>query len=167
LREGRKSANIYASLGFIRGIPAKNAQAQDVPLSELALDILQSIPRFVGSDYVFTTTGTTPISGFGRAKYRLEAAMGATDWRTHDLRRTAASGMARLGVAPHVVEKVLNHRSGIISGVAAVYNRYGYEKEKREALEQWAAHIKDLLDRATPNELMRTFQMTATQSAIQ
>jgi hypothetical protein len=49
--------------------------------------------------------------------------------------------MARLGVPPHVVEKMLNHRTGEISGVAAVYNRYGYETEKREALEQWAAFL--------------------------
>ena len=55
----------------------------------------------------------------------------------HDIRRTVASGMARIGVDPHVIEKVLNHKSGIISGVAAVYNRYGYEKEKRTALEKW------------------------------
>ena len=52
--------------------------------------------------------------------------------------------MARIGVAPYVVEKVLNHKSGIISGVAAVYNRYGYETEKRSALEQWAQHVVNL-----------------------
>jgi integrase len=104
------------------------------------------MPRFLGSDYVFTTTGNTSISGFSRAKRRVYAAVATTDWRTHDLRRTAASGMARLGVPPHVVEKVLNHKSGIISGVAAVYNRYGYEKEKREALERWADHLTRLKD---------------------
>jgi hypothetical protein len=49
--------------------------------------------------------------------------------------------MARMGIAPHVIEKVLNHQSGVISGVAAVYNRHGYEAEKREALEQWADKI--------------------------
>ena len=94
-----------------------------------------------GSDLVFTTTGTTPISGFGRVKERLDGVMGVSDWRFHDLRRTAASGMARIGVAPHVVEKVLNHVSGQISGVAAVYNRHGYDAEKREALERWAEHV--------------------------
>lgn len=67
-----------------------------------------------------------------------------TDWRWHDLRRTAASGMARLSVAPHVVEKVLNHVSGIISGVAAVYNRHGYDNEKRDALEQWGSALAKL-----------------------
>ena len=59
-------------------------------------------------------------------------------WTIHDLRRTAASGMAGLGIAPHVVEAVLNHKSGTIKGVAAVYNRYSYSAEKRAALEAWA-----------------------------
>ena len=68
----------------------------------------------------------------------------ASDWRLHDLRRTAASGMARAGVAPHVVEKVLNHVSGTISGVAAVYNRYAYDPEKRQALEDWGAFLAKL-----------------------
>jgi len=119
---------------------AKNGQAHQVPLSDPAMSVLRALPRFLGSDFVFTTTGNTPISGFGRAKDRLDAAMGANDWRIHDLRRTAASGMARLGVPPHVIENVLNHKSGIISGVAAVYNRYGYEKEKRDALARWGQY---------------------------
>jgi integrase len=120
---------------------AKNGRAHEVPLSPPALDIIKTLPRFVGSDYVFTTTGVTPISGFGRSKDRLDLAMGTSDWWTHDLRRTAASGMARIGVAPHVIEKVLNHVSGQISGVAAVYNRHGYQAEKRDALERWAEEI--------------------------
>ena len=120
---------------------AKNGQSHDVPLSTVVQTILKSLPRFAGSEYVFTTTGRSPVSGFGRAKERIDAAVGASDWRLHDLRRTAASGMARIKVSPHVIEKVLNHKTGIISGVAAVYNRYSYEEEKREALEQWAATI--------------------------
>jgi integrase len=108
------------------------------------LNVLGALPRFVGSDLVFTTTGTTPISGFGRVKNGLDTALGISDWRFHDLRRTAASGMARIGVAPHVVEKVLNHQAGVISGVAAVYNRHGYEAEKREALERWATTLSSL-----------------------
>lgn len=134
----------------IPAVRSKNGQAHDVPLSEPVIEILQSVPRFLGSDYVLTTTGDTPISGFGRAKDRLDEAMGAVDWRTHDLRRTTASGMARLGIPPHVVEKVLNHRTGIISGVAAVYNRYGYEKEKREALAAWADYVVSLCERYLP-----------------
>ena len=136
---------------------AKNGRVHEVPLSLQALEILTAIPRFVGSDLVFTTTGTTPISGFGRLKERLDAAIGFSDWRFHDLRRTAASGMARIGVAPHVVEKVLNHQAGVISGVAAVYNRHGYEAEKREALERWCKHVSSLTSR-TARPRMAVYQ---------
>jgi len=128
-------------------IPAgrsKNGTAHEVPLANSVVDILAAIPRFLGSDFVFTTTGTTPISGFGRAKERVELLLGASDWRVHDLRRTAATGMARLGVAPHVIEKILNHKTGQISGVAAVYNRHGYESEKRHAITKWSDWLATL-----------------------
>src|SRR5690606_1557234 len=92
---------------------------------------------------VFTTTGTTPISGFGRLKDRLDAAFSdAENWRFHDLRRTVATNMAIMRVAPHIIEAVLNHKSGIVSGVAAIYNRHAYLDEKREALELWASKME-------------------------
>ena len=125
---------------------AKNGRVHEVPFGSIFSDELQEIPRLSGSAYVFSTTGGTPISGFGRTKARLDAIMGIDDWRVHDLRRTVASGMARQGVSPHVIEKLLNHVSGTISGVAAVYNRHGYEAEKREALERWE---KVLIDKMT------------------
>ena len=111
-RRGEVTTMRWSDLDFERAVwtvpaaVAKNGRVHEVPLSRAALDILERLPRFVGSDLVFTTTGTTPISGFGRVKERLDAAMGVSDWRFHDLRRTAASGMARIGVAPHVIEKV-------------------------------------------------------------
>ncbi len=125
----------------------KNSTAHIVPLSRQALDILRSIPRFLGSDYVFTSTGRTPISGFGRFKDRLDTFVGldAEDWRFHDVRRTVATNMAILKVPPHIIEAVLNHKSGIVSGVASIYNRHAYLDEKREALQTWANHIDDLL----------------------
>jgi integrase len=141
--------------GTIWTIPAhvaKNGRAHEVPLSATALDIIQGLPRFLGSDLVFTTTGVSPISGFGRAKDRLDLLMAAREWRLHDLRRTVASGMARLGVPPHVIEKVLNHVSGEISGVAAVYNRHGYDAEKRDALEKWAKHLLHLMPSRRPKQ---------------
>jgi integrase len=134
--------NIEQAVWTIPANVAKNGRAHEVPLSPLALDIVGALPRFAGSDLIFTTTGLSPISGFGRAKDRLDFIMQSNEWRLHDLRRTAASGMARIGVAPHVIEKVLNHVSGQISGVAAVYNRHGYQHEKREALEGWADFLR-------------------------
>jgi integrase len=149
-RRGEVTNMRWSQIDFVRAVwvipaeNAKNGQAHDVPLSEMALQIIRALPRFIGSDFVFTTTGTSPVSGFGRLKRNLDVDMGSSGWRLHDLRRTAASGMARLGVAPHVIEKVLNHISGQISGVAAVYNRHGYETEKRQALNDWAKHVQGL-----------------------
>jgi integrase len=139
-------------------IPAgrvKNADTHLVPLSDLALETLRSVPQISGGpSFVFTTTGRSPVSGFSRAKHRLDALMKAESagvelepWRLHDLRRTCATGMARLRISPHVIEAVLNHRSGEISGVAAVYNRFGYLDEKRAALAAWERYVGELVDR--------------------
>jgi integrase len=128
-------------------IPAsrsKNGKPHEVPLSPLALATLKGVPRFEGSDLVFTTTGYSPISGITKMVLRIQAASETANWRLHDLRRTAASEMARMGVSPHVVEKVLNHVSGTLGGVAGVYNRYGYDPEKRDALERWGIFLEQL-----------------------
>ena len=62
-----------------------------------------------------------------------------SDWRLHDLRRTMATGMARLGVGIHVVEKLLNHQSGTFGGIVGVYQKFEFADEKREAMEKWGA----------------------------
>lgn len=140
-------------------IPArrtKNGSQHVVPLAPQAISILESVPQFAGSDFVFTTTGRTAISGFGRLKERLDTASGAGAWRMHDVRRTVATNMAMMGVAPHVIEAVLNHKSGIVSGVSAVYNRHAYTQEKREALQLWAEHVEALnhVDRENQREVL-------------
>ena len=66
-------------------------------------------------------------------------------WTLHDLRRSCASGMASLKIAPHVIEAVLNHKNGTIKGVAKVYNRYSYATEKRAALDAWAWHLEAIV----------------------
>jgi integrase len=142
---------------------AKNNRAHDVQLSLAAVKVLDSVPA-VGPRFVFTCTGSTPVSGFSRAKRRIDAAMLAakrselgekTDpiphWTLHDLRRTAATGMAQLNFPPHVVDKVLNHVSGTIRGVAAVYNRFEYLDERRAALEAWGRYIENLASPAPAN----------------
>lgn len=150
-RRGEVSGMRWSELDLDNGLwslpstRVKNSTAHIVPLAPLAVDILKSVPRFQNSDLVFTTTGTTSISGFGRLKERLDAAFAdAEDWRFHDLRRTMATNMAMLRVAPHIIEAVLNHKSGIVSGVAAIYNRHAYLDEKREALELWAKKVEEL-----------------------
>jgi integrase len=99
-------------------------------------------------DFVFSIQGTKPFRRFSAAKRKLDALAGFTGWRLHDLRRTCVSGMARLGIAPHVADKVLNHQSGTISGVAAVYQRHDFLAERKVALERWGAHVQALTSEA-------------------
>jgi len=136
---------------------AKNGVANEVPLSPAAVAILRAVPSLGGDGYVFPSLNGSgrPVSGFSKVKARLDKAIAAElaatngalpPWRLHDLRRSAASGMAQLGIAPHIIEKVLNHVSGSLAGVSGVYNRFGYGGEKRHALESWAAHLQRLID---------------------
>jgi integrase len=126
---------------------AKNGRQHVIPLSEQALEVL----RWLAPD--FTSAGTAgvvfPPVGFSQSKAKLDAAppllnSNIPSWTLHDLRRTCASGMAALGTAPHVIEACLNHQSGVIRGVAAVYNRCRYEPEKRSALDLWGAYVAAL-----------------------
>ena len=105
---------------------------------------LSGKPRYFYSG-VDSLLGTKPFQDFTHAKRRLDQLSGVTGWRLHDLRRTCVSGMARLGVAPHIADKILNHQSGTISGVAAVYQRHGFLAERRAALDAWEAHVDRLL----------------------
>lgn len=126
---------------------AKNGRQHTVPLTDAMLNLLRKVPRFLGSDFVFTTTGKSPISGFGRLKKRLDPALpkGAEPWIIHDLRRTMSTNMAMLRVPQPVTEALLNHKTGVVSGVAAIYNVYSYADEKREALEQWNHHLTKMI----------------------
>ncbi len=152
---------------------AKNGKAHIVPLSSLAVELLDAImdaddlegaqdvtwPR---SGYVFTTTGKTAASGHSRAKRRLDAAMVALiakqaeklaaeaetvdPWRVHDFRRTLATGLQRLGVRFEVTEAVLNHVGAAKGGVAGVYQRHDWKEEKRTALHAWSDHVAGVLN---------------------
>ena len=156
---------------------AKNGVAHEVPLSEAALRILRALPRVEAgprpAGFIFTTNGKTAVSGFSRAKAGFDkATLGGmrkaalergddpdafeppAQWTLHDLRRTAASGMAGLGIAPHVVEAALNHKSGSIKGVAAVYNRYSYGAEKRAALDAWGRYLDALVSGAPASNVV-------------
>ncbi len=121
----------------------KNAKAHVVHLSEQSLAVLKRADR--NCPLVFSLLGTKPFQEFSRAKRVLDQLSGVTGWRLHDLRRTCVSGMARLGVAPHVADKILNRQSGTISGVAAVYQRHEFLVERRAALDLWATHISRIL----------------------
>jgi integrase len=89
----------------------KNHRPHDVHLSDLAMEVIGKLPRFVGSDFVFSVTGEKPVQGYADIKYRIDARLaelGSVEpWTYHDLRRTCATGMADLNVAPHVLDRVL------------------------------------------------------------
>jgi integrase len=122
----------------------KNRRAHVVPLPPFSREILAAVPA--SGELVFTTNGAVPITVGDRVKERLDAQMKLSyPWRFHDLRRTAATGMAEIGIQPHIVEAVLNHVSGHRAGVAGIYNRAAYAAEKKAALELWAAHVERLI----------------------
>jgi integrase len=121
----------------------KNAKEHAVHLSEQSIDVLKRTT--VRGPFVFSILGIKPVRGFSRAKRQIDELSRVTGWRLHDLRRTCVSGMARLGIAPHVADKILNHQGGTISGVAAVYQRHEFLSERREALERWGAHLSNLI----------------------
>jgi integrase len=121
----------------------KNAKEHVVHLSEQSMAVLKRADK--KEPFVFSTLGTKSFQEFSRGKRSLDQLSGVTEWRLHDLRRTCVSGMARLGIAPHVADKILNHQAGTISGVAAVYQRHEFLSERREALDLWGAHIAAIL----------------------
>jgi integrase len=149
----------------------KNHLAFMVPLTQLALDIINAVPLTNQENetrLVFTTNGKTPVSGFSKAKKALNAEIEkivkcdqskasdvlpfAKPWRVHDLRRTFSTIMNEspdaggLGIAPHVVEACLNHISGgAKASVAGVYNKAKYLPEKRIALQRWALHLQGMV----------------------
>jgi integrase len=139
----------------------KNGLAHDLPLSTPALTVLSNLERREGRDLVFGA-GDGAFQGWSNAKTALDKRVSARlakdvqspptadhlrfkPWRLHDIRRTVATGMADIGVQPHVIEAVLNHVSGHKAGVAGVYNRASYAAEKREALTLWGDHVAALI----------------------
>ena len=128
----------------------KNKKLHFVQLSDQALDVLKRQNQ--DGNFVFSLLGHKPFRDFSKAKSELDQLSGVTAWRIHDLRRTCVTGMARIGVAPHVADKILNHQGGTISGVAAVYQRHEFNAERRDALEQWGAYVAEVVTTAENNE---------------
>ena len=130
----------------------KTGKPHEVPLSAAAIGILELLPR--SGDFVLSTNGETAASGYSKAKRRIDAMCPIPPWRLHDLRRTVASGMAKLNINLPVIEKVLNHSSGSFAGIVAVYQKHTFAEEKRKALETWGAFVSDLVGRK-PDKVVR------------
>ena len=124
----------------------KNSQPHDIPLSAPARTLLNSLPRFADSDYVFTANGHKHITAWWLAKEKLDAIVKIEPWRVHDLRRTCATGLQKLGVGLQVIETVLGHVGGSRSGVVGTYQRHSFQPEARAALEAWGAHVIGLIE---------------------
>jgi integrase len=142
--------NLDDALWVVPANRTKSGTPHEVPLSPMAVDLLRSLPRFAGGDFVFSTTGgRSGIGSFGLYKTVIDArAAGLTNWRFHDLRRTARTNLASLGVAPFIAELILGHQQ---KGVHAIYDTHRYQAEKREALERWASRLRDIVTPAPAN----------------
>jgi integrase len=135
------------------GARTKNRHAHVVPLPAQAVELLRTVKRRKGSELVFEGPRKTAVSGFGKVKARLDDALtkamdtsreAPVPWVLHDLRRTVATALQRLGVRLEVTEAVLNHVSGTRSGIVGVYQRHGWEREKATAMAAWALHIASI-----------------------
>jgi integrase len=149
-RRSEVAGMTWAELDLDQGtwtLPAvrvKTGKLHAVPLSGAVLELLQAAPR-IGA-FVVSMTGARPVSGFSEIKDGIAALLppDMPAWVFHDLRRTAATGMARLGIGLPVIEKVLNHASGSFGGIVGVYQRHDFANEKRAALDAWARHVTGL-----------------------
>jgi integrase len=148
-----REIDIDQELWTLPAARAKNGIEHTIPLSDLGADILQACPRLAGSEFVFTLNGRAPLTGHHALKRRLDALMppDTLPWVFHDLRRSVASGLARLGVNLPVIEKLLNHVSGSFAGIVKVYQRHSFTDEKRAAMAAWARHIEQIVTGETGN----------------
>jgi integrase len=152
----RSEVDLTKNLISLPAARVKNHRPHTIPLSAAARAIIEARPQRVGADgklrNLIFGRGEGPFSGWSTAKgwlgERLAEANGKPlpHWTPHDIRRTAATGMNEIGIAPHIVEAVLNHVSGHRGGVAGIYNRASYETEKRNALNLWAEHVLAWVD---------------------
>jgi integrase len=143
----REELDLAQRIWIVPKARTKNAKAHIVHLSKQALAVLKRADQ--REPLVFSPLGTKTFQNFTHAKRLLDQLSGVTGWRLHDLRRTCVSGMARLGVAPHIADKILNHQAGTISGVAAVYQRHEFLSERHGALERWGTHVAQIVAEAS------------------
>jgi integrase len=122
----------------------KNHKPHDVPLPRQAVDVLSAQRKEGETTHVFGRHDRG-FATWDRCKADLDRTVSISSWVVHDLRRTAITGMAEIGIQPHVIEAIVNHTSGHKAGVAGVYNRAEYAAEKRAALKRWADHLNRIV----------------------
>jgi integrase len=141
--------NMKTATLSLPGTRTKNGRPHEVPLSSLAMSVIEGLPRM--GELVFLPHAAATLSGtHGKAKLNKALAKARTpivNWRPHDLRRSFSTHCAELGVAPHIVEAMINHISGHKAGVAGVYNRAVDAPEKKKAMEMWGEEISKLVNK--------------------
>ncbi len=166
--------DLAARTWTLPGSRTKNKQPHEIPLSDAAVGIIEALPRIEGkSGLVFSVTGRTPVSGFSRAKLSIDRAIleimrdeaeahgddpaemkGPAHWTIHDLRRTVATNLQKLGVRLEVTEAVLGHVSGSRAGVVGIYQRHTWADEKRAALDAWARKLEAIVSGEAPSNII-------------
>jgi integrase len=152
----------------------KNGIEHCFPYGGMVGDLLKSVPDFEKITLLFPSrvSDERPISGW--SKYKKQMTDGVAHWTLHDLRRTFATGLARLKVPPHIVERLLNHKLGSIanqadggiSAVAEIYNRATYMPEMREAVETWEKHVAALVQAANATKLCQAARPAAAPAHV-
>jgi integrase len=152
-----RELDLEARLWTLPAARSKNGRQHSIPLSDKAMEVLRSLPRIERSKFVFTASRPKPISGFDYWKRALDRAIAERaeaspipGWVLHDLRRTVATNLQRLGVRLEVTEAVLNHVSGSRAGIVGVYQKHDYAAEKRQALDAWAKRLAEIVSGETP-----------------
>jgi integrase len=123
---------------------AKNGTALTLPVTPLMAEIIKSVLHRDGFDVLFGRRHAG-FTGWSVSKQMIDEKLGLKEWVLHDIRRSVATGLSKLGVQPHVIEAMLNHQSGSKAGVAGVYNRNPYEREVNQAMLMWSDHISNLI----------------------
>ena len=136
------------------GERTKNGEPNYIPLNDLAISVLDEVAgeeKWPRRGRTFPTSTGGAFSGFAKGKLKIDGLIEQDggdpmpDWRLHDLRRTVATGLQRLGVRFEVTEAILNHVGASRAGVAGIYQRHDWKKEKAEALRDWSAHVEELI----------------------
>jgi integrase len=130
------------------GARAKNKHALVLPLPSATWGVIRSVPRVADRDHLFSGNAERGFVSWGPAKADLDKKLGSSvaPFKLHDLRRSVATGMCNIGIQPHIVEQILNHRSGHKGGVAGIYNKATYQREVAVALGQWADHVHSIVE---------------------
>ena len=137
--------SVKDSKWYLPATRTKNGRAHVVHLSKAIKKVLKAIPKFDEQKLMFSTNGVTAVSGISKFKKRLDKISDVSNWRFHDLRRSFATiSCDTLDIEPKVIDALLNHLTGVTTGVAAVYQRAEYIDQRKDALEKWGAFVESL-----------------------